>query len=221
MVDFVSAQVEQMVSLAWLVPGGQFPSGSTTVDLAQLPSGCTSCDQFVQMLDGREHEARFTTVRFERADFEAGRLYFCEQLTPQLVWRREWQTHANGSTGIARFTIVDPDPERAATRFGAMLAADAYAWRPGRASVMLADCEVELVTAGVYRDDAGGDAACDPRDVHGRPRSRYMAMLTLRTASLAAARAALERGGVGFVASPGALTVAARDAFNCTLRFCA
>lgn len=38
-VDFVSAQVEQPVSFAWFVPGGQFPSGSKTVDLAQLPSG--------------------------------------------------------------------------------------------------------------------------------------------------------------------------------------
>ena len=39
-------------------------------------------------VDGGRHDAVFRTTRLPRADVPAGRLYFCEHLTRDLVWRR-------------------------------------------------------------------------------------------------------------------------------------
>ena len=62
-------------------------------------------------LDGVWHEARFRTVRYTPGAFEAGRVYYCQHLTPELVWRREWQQHANGVQGLAGLTLVSAQPQ--------------------------------------------------------------------------------------------------------------
>ena len=38
--------------------------------------------------------------------FPAGRFYFCEHLTPELVWRPEWQSHANNTTRFNGLLVV-------------------------------------------------------------------------------------------------------------------
>lgn len=62
-------------------------------------------------IDGREADARFRTVRFPPDTFPGGRVYFCQHLTPELVWRPEWLVHPNGFTGIDQFEIENPEPE--------------------------------------------------------------------------------------------------------------
>ncbi|QDW36882.1 VOC family protein [Bradyrhizobium sp. KBS0727] len=57
-------------------------------------------------LDGIEQLARFRTVRTASELFEAGRVYYCQHYTPELVWRREWMSHANGSTGLSELVVV-------------------------------------------------------------------------------------------------------------------
>jgi hypothetical protein len=69
-------------------------------------------------IDGQTQDARFRTVRFPLDTFAGGRVYFCQHLTPELVWREEWLGHPNGFCGIDRFVIESPD---------AMQAADIYA----------------------------------------------------------------------------------------------
>ena len=65
-------------------------------------------------IDGVTQDARFRTVRFPLDTFSGGRVYFCQHLTPELVWRPEWLGHANGFCGIDRFVIESPDPKQAA-----------------------------------------------------------------------------------------------------------
>jgi len=48
-------------------------------------------------LDGATRAARFRTTRLDPDRIAIGRVYFCEHLTPDLVWRPEWQTHPNGA----------------------------------------------------------------------------------------------------------------------------
>ena len=62
------------------------------------------------VIDGAEHEARFAAVRLALNSFAAGRVYFCQHKTPELIWRREWMDHPNGATGIAELTIASADP---------------------------------------------------------------------------------------------------------------
>ena len=72
------------------------------------------------MLVQGEDIARFHNVRMTAAEFPAGRVYFCQHLTPDLVWREEWLGHPNGFCGISGMSVHDPDPERAAARYAAL-----------------------------------------------------------------------------------------------------
>ncbi len=68
-------------------------------------------------LDGATFAARFRTTRFEAGTFPAGRVYFCQHLTPELVWRKEWQSHANKAIRTAAFLIVSQDPTAEAKKY--------------------------------------------------------------------------------------------------------
>ena len=39
-----------------------------------------------------------------------GRVYFCQHLTPELIWRPEWRRHSNTALSIARILIAVRDP---------------------------------------------------------------------------------------------------------------
>jgi len=67
----------------------------------------------VELADG-PHEARFRTVSVKAEAAPYGRIYFCQHFTPELVWRKEWQHHANGATGFARAVLLATDPNKSA-----------------------------------------------------------------------------------------------------------
>jgi hypothetical protein len=62
-------------------------------------------------IDGIEHLARFRTVRTAPDVFEAGRVYYCQHYTPELVWHRPWMAHANGCSGLSELVVVTTSPE--------------------------------------------------------------------------------------------------------------
>lgn len=64
-------------------------------------------------VDGVAIDARFSTVRLIPGQFAAGRVYACRHFTPELVWRPQWMTHANGVRGIASMVVLDGDPAAA------------------------------------------------------------------------------------------------------------
>lgn len=70
-------------------------------------------------------DARFRTVHVRPDVFPGGRVYFCEHGTPELVWRPEWQRHANEARAMAEFVVVDGDVEGAARRFARLLNCEA------------------------------------------------------------------------------------------------
>src|SRR5258708_4367778 len=76
-------------------------------------------------LDGGTQDARFRTTRLDPGKIAMGRVYFCEHLTPELVWRSEWQSHANGARSIRRVVVVSPDPAATATLFGSLFGSEA------------------------------------------------------------------------------------------------
>jgi hypothetical protein len=57
-------------------------------------------------IDGIEQLARFRTARTAPDHFEAGRVYYCQHYTPELVWRRQWMSHANGCSGMSELVVV-------------------------------------------------------------------------------------------------------------------
>ena len=69
-------------------------------------------------IDGVEHEARFRTVRTAPELFEAGRVYYCQHYTPELVWHRPWMSHPNGVRGLKEMVIVTANAEVDVPRYG-------------------------------------------------------------------------------------------------------
>src|SRR5580692_6518357 len=68
-------------------------------------------------IDGVEHLARFRTVRTAPEMFEAGRIYYCQHYTPELVWHRPWMSHANGVSGFRKLVIVSENLESDAASY--------------------------------------------------------------------------------------------------------
>ena len=61
-------------------------------------------------INGIEREAKFETVSIKDNIFKAGRVYFCNHLTPNLVWIPEYKSHKNNVSEIAEITVIDSNP---------------------------------------------------------------------------------------------------------------
>lgn len=91
-------------------------------------------------VDGGTSDAKFRTVTVRADVFPGGRVYFCEHSTPELVWRSEWQTHANSTVSIPEFVVVSQSADAEAAEFGKLLGCDvrdrAAAFNGGQVSVL-------------------------------------------------------------------------------------
>ena len=80
-------------------------------------------------IDSVEHLARFRTVRTAPELFKAGRVYYCQHFTPELVWQRPWMSHPNGVRALNELVIVSSNLEADVLRYSK--AAQAAAERSG------------------------------------------------------------------------------------------
>ena len=119
-------------------------------------------------------DARFRTVRLDRAAAFDGRVYWCEHLTPQHVWRPEWQAHPNGAAAVARVLLSVRDPERQAAMFRRMFGEAAVAaGADGRVLLPCGPVTVEVAPHALVAAELGA-AAPDPagtRRPHGAGRA--------------------------------------------------
>ena len=161
---------------------------------------------------GAVRDARFRTTRLDPARVALGRVYFCEHLTPDLVWRPEWQAHPNGARAIARVVVASPHPGRTAALFAALFGAAAVAEREGRAVIAAGTAQIEIAPPAAVAAEFG-EAAADPAG-----RAEYMAALGIRVGALAPT-AALLRGVPGLRVESHRVVVPAGAAFNTTLVF--
>jgi len=65
---------------------------------------------------GRE-TARFTVVRVPPGTMPEGRIQFCQQCTPELLWQPRWLDHHNRATALAGVILRVADAQEAAQRF--------------------------------------------------------------------------------------------------------
>jgi hypothetical protein len=138
-------------------------------------------------LAGVVSDARFETVRFEPGQFSAGRLYYCQHFTPELVWRKEWQAHSNGVNKLAGLLIVCESPQQEANKYVAAAGGLADLGANGEYRVCGAQYTLVFVTAVQYAECFGGLTCV------GGKRSSFFGAIALQTESLAPLRRALER----------------------------
>ena len=61
-------------------------------------------------INGIEREAKFETVSIKDNIFKAGRIYFCNHFTPNLVWIPKYKSKKNNVLGITEITVIDNNP---------------------------------------------------------------------------------------------------------------
>jgi hypothetical protein len=61
--------------------------------------------------------ARFTVVRVPPGTMTEGRIQYCQQHTPELLWQPRWLEHRNHARGLAAAIICVADPQEAAQRY--------------------------------------------------------------------------------------------------------
>lgn len=152
------------------------------------PSDPIEFSRPVRLDDGSEHPATFRVTALDGAP--GARYFVCEHRTPELLWRPEWMSHANGVQAIAATYLVVEADQLAAT-------AEAYATLTGG---VIAHATGEMATidiAGASFVMVAPQALADAADVPAlhRANSGYAA-IRLVTADLAAARAHWRANGV-------------------------
>ncbi len=168
----------------------------------------------VAVLEGTR-DAVFRTVRLMPGMVPAGRLYFCQHLTRDLVWRDAWRHHANGVTGVARAVVVAQDTADLGALFARMFGPDAVCAIDGGCALTVGLSRFDVVSPEAFQAEFG-DAAPESQG-----RDSYMAALEFRTRSLDAAAAALDKGRIAGVRRlDRRIVVPASSAFGATLAFC-
>jgi hypothetical protein len=106
-------------------------------------------------IDGVEQLARFRMVRTAPDVFEAGRVYYCQHDTPELVWRREWMSHANGCQGLSELVVVTTTIESDASRYAKAAQASANHQESGVCAIELGRFRITLMSPARYRERYG------------------------------------------------------------------
>ncbi len=136
------AQASGEAARARGAPVGQAQQFSRPVDLradasAALRSG-TGSDA------GNWPDAIFRTARAEPGFGPGGRLYFCEHLTPELVWRDDWRTHPNSAVELSRVFVETDDLQRTERQFAQLLGERAVHRAAGTVTINAAPVVVEV-----------------------------------------------------------------------------
>lgn len=71
----------------------------------------------VDLADGRQGIAAFSTIAFNQREVPKGQVFMCEQKTRNMVWRPELLTHKNGAIGLSSISILSATPEKTALRY--------------------------------------------------------------------------------------------------------
>jgi hypothetical protein len=156
-------------------------------------------------------QAQFQAVRMpDAASF--GRVYFCQHLTPDLIWRRDWMNHPNAAIGLTKVSIAASFPSNSADIFRRLFGPESVVCGSGAACKLAAGAvTIELVEPGALEEEL--------RDACPLPfgRKDFVARLGIRTASLSQTVRVLRSNGISFVAEDSRLLVRARAALNVAL----
>lgn len=167
----------------------------------------------VKLNDGTEPNARFQTVPVKASRIPHGRSFFCQHLTPELVWRTEWQTHPNAVSHITEFVISAGDIRQAAAVYveifgdGQLNEVDKQeiTLQAGRAKVRFVTQEKALKAWGITPD--------------GQTDTAKMVALGFATDSLDAVRQSLLRGEIHFSEIDDRVVVPVGHGLGLTLAF--
>jgi len=152
------------------------------------PSDPIEFSRPVRLDDGSEHPATFRVTALDQAP--GARYFVCEHRTPELLWRQEWMSHANGASAMAAAYLVVEAGEVGTT-------AQVYATLTGGAITQATDemATIAIADAAFVITAPQALAAATGAQQVQRTESGYAA-LRLDTTDLAQARAYWREQGV-------------------------
>ena len=71
-------------------------------------------------IQDKTHTARFDTVRFATQPIAGFRVYFCQHLTPELIWFDDAMRHANEADSLDNIVIKSSQPQTTAQMLSAL-----------------------------------------------------------------------------------------------------
>ena len=161
-------------------------------------------------------EARFINLNFPPIAPQAVGFFACQHLTRDLVWRPEWEGHANGAERVAEIIVVHPSPvDLKATYVG--LYGEAVRADNDGLIVTLGGDKLSFLAPQAFQKRFPTIAI--PADLS---EAGWFAGATLRVRSLDKVAAVLGEAGIAATRTPlGSLVVAPSEAANTLLEFAA
>jgi len=154
---------------------------------AKLPVQAVQAFSRPVELDGATYAASFRTTRFVPGTFSAGRVYFCQHLTPELVWRKEWQSHANNVVRTSGFLIVTKQPAREAKKYLAASQGRLRKGLHGEFRIQAQRYELVFVTPKQY-SACYGSLSCQNQSAAAESRESFFGAIALQTTDLASVK---------------------------------
>lgn len=133
------------------------------------------------------------------------RMFLCEQRTPELIWRPEWQRHANGAKAVRELVLASRNPWDEANSVARFLDADLESATASEAVLRLVDGRIRFC----HQPDANIDSSPDLPGLK----------LVVQVESLAATAASLQRGSIPTTASLDRIRIAPAHACGIGLDF--
>ncbi len=149
-------------------------------------------------IDGVDGDAVFRTVRAPADASPAGRLYFCQHLTPELVWLASRQAHPNGAAELVGASLRVREPTHEAVLYRGLLGEDAVRTGSRGFTVSAPPVTIEVTQSGAPPAMLGLEIAVSDLDRAART---------------------LQAGGVAFRRASDAISVDPSCAWNVALRF--
>lgn len=167
----------------------------------------------VELNDGTKPEARFKTVRLDPSYTPNGQIFFCDQLTPELVWRKEWQTHPNGVININQVIIEAQKPRSSIKLLEKTFPSANIIEIDGGVRLKAEDKFIDYLTPSAIQHLFGSSLSKANND-----QDRKVA-LGLTTKSLAQTQQALEKGKVKYNLQNDKIIVPASETYGVVMIF--
>ncbi|MCO6552771.1 MAG: VOC family protein [Gilliamella sp.] len=167
----------------------------------------------VKLNDETFPEARFKTVRLDPSYTPNGQIFFCDQLTPELVWRKEWQNHPNGVTNIYKVIIEAKDPTKSISLLKQTFPTANIIEIEGGLRLKAEDKQIDYLKPS-FTHKFFGTLLAESKNEGDRKIA-----LGFKTQSLIQTERALKSGGISFIKQNEAVLVPANETFGVVMIF--
>ena len=152
---------------------------ATLVAHGLAPRPTSALSRPIDLGNGKTTDVQFRVAYLEPNAIPGTHLYYCQHITPELVWQPAWQIHTNGCIAMTRLSINVSDRKTAAEIYvRAMGTAKFEETEPNSCIIRLSNFEITLINE------------------HDKPLGMFK--LVFGTDSLGKVTAALTRGGITY-----------------------